>query len=122
MSNSSLGFPSQLRLTTAADYRKVFACPIKSSDAYFTLLAIQNQLDHPRLGLAIAKKNIKRAVDRNLLKRTARESFRRQQHALAPLDIVVLARREAAKAPAEALRKSLARHWRQLVNRCNSSS
>jgi ribonuclease P protein component len=115
-------FPPQLRLKKPAEYKKVFAKPVKSSDQYFTLLAIKNDLDHPRLGLAIAKKNIKKAVHRNVIKRIARESFRMRQQSLGNMDIVVLARREAADAPLDLLRKSLERHWLKLVTRCDSCS
>jgi ribonuclease P protein component len=114
------GFPPQLRLKKPAEYKKVFANPVKSSDTYFTLLAIKNDYDHPRLGLAIAKKNIKKAVHRNVIKRTVRENFRIQQQNLGNLDIVVLARREAVDAPQELLRKSLEKHWLRLVSRCAS--
>jgi ribonuclease P protein component len=120
--NLNFCFPPQLRLKTPAAYQNVFANPVKSSDAYFTLLAVRNQLEHPRLGLAIAKKVIKRAVDRNFVKRTVRESFRLQQHTLTALDIVVLARKEALTAPPDLLRKSLEKHWLKLVKRCASSS
>jgi ribonuclease P protein component len=120
VSTSEFGFPPQLRLKTPAAYKNVFAQPVKSSDKYFTLLAINNQLNHPRLGLAIAKKAIKRAVDRNSIKRIARESFRLRQHTLTALDIVVLARRDALSASPEMLRKSLERHFVQLVKRCAS--
>jgi ribonuclease P protein component len=118
----NFGFPPQLRLKKPAEYKKVFAKPVKSSDMYFTLLAIKNELDHPRLGLAIAKKNIKKAVYRNVIKRAVRENFRTQQKSLGNLDIVVLARREAVDAPQELLRKSLERHWLKLVSRCASCS
>ncbi|WP_349431901.1 ribonuclease P protein component [Methylomarinum sp. Ch1-1] len=122
MSAEAYGFPVQLRLRTPADYKKVFANPVRSTDKYFTLLAIRNDLDHPRLGLAIAKKNIKKAVTRNLIKRTVRENFRLRQQELINIDIVVLARRDAAAAPPVVLRKSLERHWLKLVNRCDSCS
>lgn len=122
MSKSDFSFPPQLRLRTPAAYKNVFAQPVKSSDKYFTLLAIRNQLEHPRLGLAIAKKVIKRAVDRNTLKRLARESFRLRQHTLTALDIVVLARRDALTASPEVLRMSLEKHLLQLVKRCDSCS
>ncbi|WP_031434364.1 ribonuclease P protein component [Methylomarinum vadi] len=122
MSAEKHSFPVQLRLRTPADYKKVFANPARSTDKFFTLLAIRNDLDHPRLGLAIAKKNIKKAVTRNLIKRTARESFRLRQQKLINIDIVVLARRDAADAPPAVLRKSLERHWLKLVNRCDSYS
>jgi ribonuclease P protein component len=111
-----------LRLKKPAEYKKVFANPVKSSDTYFTLLATKNDFDHPRLGLAIAKKNIKKAVHRNMIKRTVRENFRIKQQNLGGIDIVVLARREAIDAPADLLRKSLEKHWLRLVSRCASCS
>ena len=122
MTDKVFSFPPQLRLKKPAEFKKVFANPVKSSDQYFTLLAIRNDLDHPRLGLAIAKKNIKKAVDRNVIKRTVRENFRIKQHDLGNIDIVVLARREAVDAPLDLLRKSLERHWLKLVSRCDSYS
>jgi ribonuclease P protein component len=115
-----LSFPSRLRLKTPADFQQVFAQPVKSTDRYFTLLAIKNQLENPRLGLAIAKKNIKRAVDRNKIKRVTRESFRLQQHQLIPIDIVVLARRDAANASSIQLKMSLEKHWQKLVTKCDN--
>ncbi|NOS89489.1 MAG: ribonuclease P protein component [Methylococcaceae bacterium] len=114
---AEFSFPPQRRLKKPAEYKKVFAKPVKSSDTYFTLLAIRNDFNHPRLGLAIAKKNIKKAVHRNVIKRAVRESFRIQQ-SLGNIDVVVLARKEAVDAPQELLRKSLAKHWLRLVSRC----
>lgn len=122
MTEHDFSFPPQLRLKKPAEYKKVFAKPVKSSDTYFTLLAIKNEFDHPRLGLAIAKKNIKKAVHRNVIKRAVRENFRMQQQSLGNIDVVVLARREAVDAPLELLRKSLEKHWLRLVSRCASCS
>lgn len=86
------------------------------------MLAIRNELQHARLGLAIAKKTIRRAVDRNLIKRVIRESFRIQQRDLGTIDIVVLARKEALEVPSIQLRSSLQKHWKKLADRCNSYS
>jgi len=118
---SNFDFPSAFRLKKPAEFKNVFANPVKSSDQYFTLLAIKNNFDYPRLGLAIAKKNIKKAVYRNIIKRTIRESFRIQQ-SLGCMDVVVLAKRDAVDVPLELLRKSLEKHWLKLVIRCASSS
>lgn len=117
MAAENYGFPDECRLKTPADFQKVFVNPVKSTDRYFTLLAVRNDLEHPRLGLAIAKKNVKKAVTRNLIKRTVRENFRLRRQAIKNLDIVVLARREAADASSPILRKSLDRHWFKLANR-----
>ncbi|NOR71264.1 MAG: ribonuclease P protein component [Methylomarinum sp.] len=122
MTDNIFSFPSQLRLGKPADYKKVFANPVKSTDKYFTLLAIRNDYDHPRLGLAIAKKNIKKAVTRNLIKRAVRENFRLKQHELINIDIVVLARRDAANATSAILSKSIDKHWLKITNRCESYS
>jgi ribonuclease P protein component len=115
-------FPPDLRLRKPAEYKKVFAKPVRSTDKYFTLLAIRNPLHHPRLGLAIAKKNIKKSVERNPIKRAIKESFRLHQHHLGNLDIVVMARSNAAKVPQKQLAYSLERHWNRLKDRCDSCS
>lgn len=122
MSGESYRFPDHLRLGKPCDYKKVFAKPVKSTDKFFTLLAINNELNHPRLGLAIAKKNIRKAVTRNTIKRAVRENFRLRQHLLCNIDIVVLARKDAASASPALLRKSLEKHWLKLINRCASYS
>jgi ribonuclease P protein component len=116
---ADFGFPTEYRLGTPAEFKNVFSNPIKSTDKYFTVLATRNQLSHGRLGLAIAKKTIKKAVARNRIKRASRESFRLQQQHIGNFDIVVLARGDAASAPSLILRKSLERHWLKLVNRCD---
>jgi ribonuclease P protein component len=115
-------FPPDLRLRKPVEYKKVFANPVRSTDKYFTLLVIRNPLHHPRLGLAIAKKNIKKSVERNQIKRAIKESFRLHQHQLGNLDIVVMARRDATKVPQKRLTSSLEKHWNRLKNRCASCS
>ena len=120
MSAEDFGFPVQLRLGTPADFKNVFNNPVKSTDRYFTVLATPNQMPHPRLGLAIAKKTVKKAVARNRIKRAARESFRLQRLHIINIDIVVLARGDAANAPLLILMKSLEKHWLKLVDRCGS--
>ena len=67
-----------------------------------------------RLGLAISKKQCRKAVARNRLKRIVRESFRQRQCALAGLDIVVLNQPASAQAANAALHASLERHWQRL--------
>lgn len=49
-----------------------------------------------RLGIVVAKRNVKLAVDRNKLKRFVRESFRQQQQQLSGLDIVVIIKKDFA--------------------------
>ena len=91
-------FPRASRLTSPAEFRRVFQRPLVSQDRYFRVLSRSSELAHARLGLAVSKKVSPRAVDRNRLKRLIRESFRQHQHQLSfqgGLDLVVLPRREA---------------------------
>jgi ribonuclease P protein component len=118
----SLSFPVRLRLKKPLEFKRVFTNPVKSADRFFTVLAIRNEYSYPRLGLAITKKNIKKAVTRNFIKRTVRENFRLQQHQLSSIDIVVLARKDAATATSALLKHSLDKHWLKLNYRCESYS
>lgn len=77
--------------------------------------ARRNGGDLPRLGLIISKKSIKRAIDRNLVKRIARESFRLCQVRLGGLDVVVMSRAGLGELSRPALRAVLDKHWDGLV-------
>jgi len=106
-----------LRLLEPAAFKCVFANASKNGDGKLLILVHENGLDHPRLGLAISKKMLRRAVDRNRVKRMIRESFRRYQHKLGPVDVVVLARNGCQAANRQQLLHSLTRHWQWLVAR-----
>ena len=108
------GFSPDQRLHTPAEFGRVFAEPARSSDRFFTVLARPTGRSAARLGLTVARRVAKRAVDRNKIKRVARESFR-QQAALPPWDFVVLARAGADRAARCELRASLDRHFEQLT-------
>jgi len=111
-------FVRSLRLLNSADFKHVFANPCKLGNAYLTLLAKGNHLDHPRLGLAISRKNVKTAAGRNRIKRQIRESFRLHQDIIGNFDVVVMAKPNAAKAERHQLRAQLDKYWRELAERC----
>lgn len=91
MIDSSFGKAS--RLLNAGDYKAVFDdAQLKASNRNVLFLAKTNGMSYSRLGLVIAKKNVRLAVQRNRIKRLLRESFR-AQHGTQGIDIVVLARR-----------------------------
>jgi len=106
-----LCFPRTSRLTEAAQYQRVFKKNKRTADQHWTILYRENQGACARLGMAVAKKVAKRAVDRNRLKRLARESFRQHKQSLAGFDIVLLARHASVSASNEVLTKSLVKHW-----------
>lgn len=115
------GLPRQLRLLSAADYKRVFDDAVRSSDKFFTVLASPNNLPHARLGTAITKKRVRRAVSRNRLKRVARESFRQAGNKFCA-DYVVLAGPACQKAENQQLFQSLSRHWLLLKEKCEKLS
>ncbi|ADV33427.1 ribonuclease P protein component [Candidatus Blochmanniella vafra str. BVAF] len=79
----------QTKLLNSKEFFSVFKAKkiIKSNG--ILLFSRPNQLGFPRIGLAISKKYINRAHDRNTIKRHARETFRILQHNLLNLDFVL---------------------------------
>ncbi|AOE51040.1 ribonuclease P protein component [Kangiella sediminilitoris] len=112
-------FPRNSRLLTAEDYKKVFKKPVKLVCPAFTLLATPNSLKRPRLGLIVAKKNVKLAVERNRLKRVCRQSFRVKQHELPAFDIVLLARHGSSNMTNAVLFEHLNRLWSRVIKKCS---
>jgi len=117
---AAYGFPRNYRLVKPTEYQTVFGGAQKSSDIYLTVLARVNDRGYSRLGLAISKKNIRKAVDRNRIKRLIRESFRLKQAISGSMDYVVMARTAARQADNNTLRESLEKHWITLIKRCDS--
>ncbi len=80
---SDTNFPRQVRLLTAGDFSRVFErADAKAQTSQLLILARRNDLGIARMGLVVAKKHAKRAVDRNQIKRIVRESFRHHQSEL----------------------------------------
>lgn len=82
------------------------------------MLAVPNELDHARLGIAITKRHVRRAVVRNRIRRQIRESFRLHQEQVAGLDVVVLGRAGIGQLDGRILRSELDRTWELLAKRC----
>jgi len=99
MNHPKYSFQRELRLLNSKDYSRVFDRAIKVNNKAFTLLAKKNPLSFPRLGLVIAKKNLKFAYQRNFVKRLLREGFRLKQNQLDHYDFVILTRRDIAVLP-----------------------
>jgi len=122
MSDSTNQFTRQQRLLKAKEYEYVFARPCKLTDRYLTILVRDNGRVIGRLGLAVAKKRVALAVDRNRIKRLVRESFRQHQSSLAGWDCVILVKDGIAKVSNRIILNSLIKHWQKLPRRCKKSS
>ena len=117
-------FPRHARLLLPAEYNRVFAAGKRVSGPAVTLvLARREPIQQPaRLGLALAKKQLKRAHERNRVKRLLREVFRHRAHALEGCDVVALARTAAQNMTNDALRTELERLISKAIEFCQSSS
>ncbi|MFC1689977.1 ribonuclease P protein component [Pseudomonadota bacterium] len=111
-------FTRKQKLTKPIDFKRVFKKPFVSTDACFKVLARPGAEPGSRLGMAVSRQIDKKAVGRNRIKRVIRESFRQRfSDRGAPLDIVVLPRRETATVCNKKLFRSLQSHWSRLESR-----
>jgi ribonuclease P protein component len=113
-------FPRQLRLTRAIDFQQVFKKNIRYRDACITILVGNNAGTFPRLGFAIARKQVQKAVKRNVLKRLFRESFRLNQHRLPARDMVIMVKRKILLSERAQLRAMLDQHWNSIIKQCEN--
>ncbi|MGP4123429.1 MAG: ribonuclease P protein component [Sodalis sp. (in: enterobacteria)] len=108
-----LEFPRKLRLLTPNHFIFVFQKAKRAGTPHVTILARLNTLGHPRIGLTVSKKHVKRAHERNRIKRLSRESFRLHQHSLPAMDFVVIAKKGLANLDNYALTQALEKLWRR---------
>jgi ribonuclease P protein component len=105
------------RLLNANDYSRVFDGPhARASHQHLLLLAKRNDGPVHRLGLVIAKKNVRSAVHRNRIKRVAREFFRALPCSEPTMDVVLLARRGVGELDNAELSSILQHQWQKLVS------
>lgn len=107
-------FKKAQRLLTKVDYDLVFQQAKKIVTTEFILLFRENNLGHARLGLALSKKMIAKAHDRNRIKRLLREGFRQKQ--LPAVDMIFLARQGMAKQTNSGLNTQLSKTWEKLTS------
>jgi len=111
-------FTRESRLLTPGQFQTVFSKPIRFGSSHITVLVTPNT-NTSRLGLAIAKKRIKLAVQRNRIKRQIRESFRLNQHTLPNIDMVIMVKSGTDKLDNQQIRQQLEKIWRKIIQRHN---
>lgn len=107
--------PRAARVLRPADFTALRTSSGRAGGRCFHMRYRDNDLGGARLGLAISKRVSKRAVERNRIKRLVRESFRRVRHQLPPVDLMVMAREQAAGVPGPELLRELDGVWKKLL-------
>ena len=110
-------FNRESRLLTPGQFQQVLSKPLRFGSSHITILITPNNLDNNRLGLAIAKKRVKLAVQRNRIKRQIRESFRLNQHNLPHIDMVVMVKSGTDKLENKEIIRQLEKIWRKMNQR-----
>jgi ribonuclease P protein component len=120
-------FPRSRRLLRGTQFKRVFDRPERCADACFAIAARRSQSDAPfggtaRLGLAISRKALPHAVDRNRIKRIVREAFRLRRWPCS-VDLVVVGRAGLRRAANAEVRQSVEAHFDRIRQRlCGTAS
>jgi len=104
------GFPRRLRLLRPFEFKAVFDGGSRHVGRCMVMWVRPAGSGQVRLGLVTSKRAMRRAVDRNAVRRRFRECFRKNRLRFAPgADIVLVGRTAAVGAPYAALEKEMLR-------------
>lgn len=124
MLKAALGLPYSFarnnRLVSKADFQSVFHQSKKVTRPSLLVLFKPNPLAKARLGIIVAKRHVKQAVNRNAWRRVVRESFRHHQDRLQGLDLIVMARSAWRDKDKQALRMELDKVWQCITSSSSS--
>ena len=101
------GYPPELRLKTQTELRHVLEKRLRLFSRFYTISYSPNAKSHARIGFAISKRQIKKAHDRNRIRRIAKEAFRLRQDEIFGLDLVIMASHQALGVENEELRRCI---------------
>ena len=120
MPQAAAGLGRQRKLLSSAQFGAVFSNRKSIHGKFFSVHAVKNEIDYPRVGLTVSKRVSKRAVQRNRIKRQIRESFRLRQAELSPIDFVVTAKVGSAEQENGVLRSELDKLWSKASIKCEN--
>ena len=111
------------RIVKTDEFSSVFRLRPTFRTEHFALYQRPNALNHPRLGIVVAKRLAQRAVTRNMIKRIAREVFRLtllpNVDCIIRLSAQVVARGQTASSVAG--KRALASELKQLLDKTRQS-
>jgi ribonuclease P protein component len=109
------GYSRRYRFTAQGSFGTVLRGSRKVRGRLSTVHVARARAGTSRLGIALTRKLVPRAVDRNRVKRLVREMFRRHVLKLAGLDCVVMLRERFDDANAALLLAEVRAHFDQLA-------
>jgi ribonuclease P protein component len=112
---STFRYPPGARLRAPADFAALRRDAKRVSSRFFHAQYRLTESAESRLGMAVSRRVSKRAVVRNRIRRTIRESFRLCRSSLPRCDVLVIARAEAAAQSRSNLRVDLDLIWSRLT-------
>ncbi len=113
----SKGFPKKQHLRSKSEFQSVYSARQRLSGRYYVFYYRGNETGVPRLAVVTSRRNVPKAVTRNLLKRLSREVFRHRQENLSPVDVIVVAKPQATTGSRQELRQCLDELFSQLITR-----
>lgn len=118
----SAGFARRQRITRPAEFKRAFADGCRTATGPLLLISVANGREYARLGLAVSKRYVRLAVDRNRIKRLAREFFRAHATEVKGRDLVLLVRSGVDSWDNPRFRAALTAVWGQHLRKCAASS
>jgi ribonuclease P protein component len=101
------GFPPELRLKTQAEFSHTLQKRLRLFSPFYTIFYSPNGKNHSRIGFVISKRQVKKAHERNRLRRIAKEAFRLRQGEIFAWDLVIMASHQAITVENEELRRCI---------------
>ena len=111
------GFSARHRFSARGSFGAALRSPRKLRGASVVLNAVEGNGAATRLGIAVTRRMVRRAVDRNRFKRIVRDEFRRHGVKNLGIDCVVALRKPFDAGVALALRGELRQLFDQLAAR-----
>lgn len=93
---------------------------LRVSSKHFLILSRVSANNEAQIGIIVAKKHVKLAVQRNRIKRLLRESFRYKRESIPKLEIVILAKKGVDRLENKACHEELEFVWRKLARKFSS--
>ena len=108
-------FRPEQRIRKRPEYLRIQSAGQRFYTREAVFVYLPSDKPYSRLGMAVSRKTMRHAVDRNRFKRRLRELFRHRQHDFShPVDVVVIARRDSLHADFNALDQGFSRFLRHL--------